>query len=263
MFIFLSKFIPPLVYPLGLACILIGVGLLAERKLYLRRTLFVAALMLLWLGGNRWVAMSLGRSLEWRYLPPNPMPSAEVIVLLGGGTEPGLYPRPMVGLNAAADRELYAAWLYHQGKAPYILVSGREISWLFASDQGAGDMASVLAMLGVPPEAIWIENESLNTYENALFCRKILEEKGFHRIILVTSAAHMPRSVALFQKQGFEVIPAPTDFTITQADWQRLVEPNLPAQLIRLIPSAENLYATSIFLKEYLGMFIYRLRGWL
>ncbi len=263
MFLFLSKFLPLFVYPIGLTCALIGLALILRRKPRGQMIVLIVTLALLWVGGNRWVAMGLARSLEWRYLPPDTIPAAEVIVLLGGGTEPGLAPRPTVGLNSAADREFFTAWLYKQGKAPNILVTGREIEWLAASDKGAGDMATVLEALGVPAEAIWLENESLNTYENAVFCRKILEEKGIHRVILVTSASHMPRSVALFEKQGIEVIPAPTDFSVTQADWQRLTHPNLPSLLISLMPTVDNLSTTTRAAKEYLGIFVYWLRGWL
>ena len=86
---------------------------------------------------------------------------------------------------------------------------------------------------------------------------------GIRRIILVTSASHMPRSVALFEKQGFEVIPAPTDFTVTQAGWDKLKSGGLASQVLSLLPSAENLGLTTRMLKEYFGMLVYRLNGWM
>jgi len=73
----------------------------------------------------------------------------------------------------------------------------------------------------------------------------------------------MPRSVALFEHQGFEVIPAPTDFRITQSGWDQMTSTSLLVQLLNLFPSADNLSQTTGALKEYIGMFIYRLRGWL
>jgi len=73
----------------------------------------------------------------------------------------------------------------------------------------------------------------------------------------------MPRAVRVFERQGLEVIPAPTDFLVTQADWQYLREAGLHTQLINLLPSAGNLELTTRALKEYIGIAVYRLRGWL
>ncbi len=73
----------------------------------------------------------------------------------------------------------------------------------------------------------------------------------------------MPRSVALFEKQGFEVIPAPADFSVTQEGWEQLKSGGLGSQLYSLLPSAESLSLTTRMLKEYVGMLIYRLSGWM
>ena len=91
----------------------------------------------------------------------------------------------------------------------------------------------------------------------------MLKEKGITRVILVTSALHMPRSVALFEKQGIQVIPAPADFTITEDSWKQLTDNNLAGWLIAWLPNTSNLGLTSNALKEYLGWLAYWLRGWL
>jgi uncharacterized SAM-binding protein YcdF (DUF218 family) len=263
MFIFLSKLLPNFVYPLGLVCIFIILALILYRKPAWQRLVLVLALVVLWLGSTRWIALGMVRSLEWRYLPMTQMPSADAIVLLGGGTESAEYPRQTVELNSSGDRVLYAAWLYKQGKAPHILLSGGLIDWLDTGNTPAEDMAVILDMMGVPKEALWLESTSRNTYENAVNSRKLLNEKGINRIILVTSALHMPRSVDLFKHQGFDVIPAPTDYSVTQAAWQRLTDPNLATQLLNLMPNIDNLSSVTRALKEYLGMLVYRLRGWM
>jgi uncharacterized SAM-binding protein YcdF (DUF218 family) len=262
MFVFLSKLLPPLVYPLGLACILIIVALLFRRRSRWGQAALILALLVLWIGGNRWTAMGLARSLERRYLPPEPLPTAPVIVVLGGGTEAPEPPRPMTETNGAGDRVLYAAWLYRQGKAPAILVSGGLLDWTDSQTTPAEDMAALLEMLGVPSQAIWLQTQSRNTYEDAIYSAQILKEKGIQRILLVTSAWHMPRSVRLFQAQGLQVTPAPTDFYVTDADWKRLKTPDLRVQLLGLFPSADNLGLTTRMLKEYLGMLVYDLQGY-
>jgi uncharacterized SAM-binding protein YcdF (DUF218 family) len=263
LFIFLSKFLPLWIYPLGLAILLLILGVALARRPRLLKTCVVLALIVLWLGGNSWVSKSLRRGLEWQYLPPQEIPNAEVIVLLGGGTESQEYPRQTAEVNGAGDRVIYTTWLYKQGKAPHILLSSGRIDWLVTDDSPTRDMAELLQIMGVPEQALWMEGTSRNTYENAVNSRQILEEKGIHRIILVTSAMHMPRSVGLFRKQGFEVIPAPADFSVTQVGWAQLWSPNLATQIFNFLPSADNLAATTLSLKEYIGYFIYRLRGWL
>lgn len=264
MFVFLSKFLPLFVYPLGLSFILVVLALFLRRKARLRTALLVAVLIILYISSNRWVSYTLARSLEWRYLPLNPVPQAEAIVVLGGGTESEQFPRPMVEVNSAGDRILYAAHLYKEGRAPFILLSGGNITWLGGrSMTPADEMAQILAMIGIPERAIWLQPDSRNTHEDALYSSKMLQEKGIRRVLLVTSAMHMPRSVALFEHQGIEVIPAPVDFTITQDGWENLNAFEPQATLVNLVPNTSSLSLTTNVLKEYIGLLIYRLRGWL
>ena len=124
-------------------------------------------------------------------------------------------------------------------------------------------MASLLELFGVPTEALWLESESRNTYENALYSAEILEEQGIEEIVLVTSAFHMPRSVAIFERQGFTVIPAPSDFTATESDWAQWREGNWQVRLLSMLPQAGHLEDTTKVMKEYIGIVIYRMRGWL
>ena len=128
MFVFLSKFLPTFVYPLGITFILIILALILQRRQRLQTAALVTALVILLVAGNRWSAFALARSLEWRYLPLDPVPTADAIVVLGGGTESMQYPRPAAEINSAGDRVLYAARLYKQGKAPYILLSGGNLT---------------------------------------------------------------------------------------------------------------------------------------
>jgi uncharacterized SAM-binding protein YcdF (DUF218 family) len=262
MFVFLSKFVPLFLYPLGLALVVLVVALVWRRA---TRALIVVALVLLYLGSSRWVAYSLVRSLETQHVPTQPLPDAGAIVVLGGGSRSGDAPRPMVEVNEAGDRLIYGAYLYREGKAAYVLVTGGSIDWLTAEGipDEANDMAQLMAFLGVPPDALWLEARSRNTYENAVYSREMLDEAGVGDILLVTSAMHMPRSLALFAAQGLAVTPAPTDFLVSDAEWGQLWTPDLRAQAINLLPNAEYLAYTTRALKEYIGIAVYGLRGWL
>jgi uncharacterized SAM-binding protein YcdF (DUF218 family) len=264
MFVFLSKFLPLLFYPLGTACVCLILVLVFKRRPRLKTALVIMSLVVLWLGGNRWIAVGLTKSLEWKYIPQGDIQNAEVIVVLGGGTDSAQYPRPMVEINGAGDRILYAAQLYREGKAPNLLASGGNITWMGnTTSTPAADMAEIFKMLAVPDTAVWQQDKSQNTYEDALYSSAMLKEKGIHQIILVTSAMHMPRSVVLFEKQGMQVIPAPVDFKVTQSDWDDVWKGSLESWVINLLPSTGNMGMLTSALKEYFGLAVYRLRGWL
>lgn len=268
LFLYLSKLLPLLVYPLSLACLmLLGILLLRKRPRWVL-SLGLTAFLLLWLGGNRLVSMTLVRSLEWQYLPSwgaaQDLPQAEMIVLLGGGEEAAAPPQTVAGLNDAGDRMVHAAWLYQQGAAPRVLASGGIVGVDGPALQaGAEAMHQLLEIMGVPAGAITLERRSRNTYENAIETKKLLDAQGIERIILVTSAMHMPRAQAIFARQGFDVIPAATDFNVTQAEWDYYFTPDPAIQVFNLFPSADALDWTMRAMKEYLGIIVYRLRGWL
>jgi uncharacterized SAM-binding protein YcdF (DUF218 family) len=268
MFYLFSKLLPPLIYPLGMACLLLGAALCLHKRPRWRTALIAGALALLWLGGNRIVTMALMRSLEQRHLPGEALLNGEVradaIVVLGGGTRTRAHPRSTSEVNEAGDRLLYAARLYREGVAPRLLLSGgRAVIAGTASVPEAETMAEILVEMGVPSEALWLEPVSRNTHENAVETLAILRKEGAERIVLVTSASHMPRSMAVFAQTGLEVIPAATDFQITQEDWDYYTQPNGLIQLSNLLPRAEDLDRTTRALKEYVGIVMYRLQGWL
>lgn len=263
MFLYFSKLLPTLVYPLGLACLLVLAAIFLPGRVRLQRALLVAALLLLWVGGNRWVALGLARSLESRYAAPDSVPQVEALVLLGGGTESPEAPRGMVELNSAGERVMYAAQLYREGKAEHILVSGGYLDWEPRPTSPAQDMADLLEWMGVPREAIWLQGRSQNTYEDAFYSAEILREREINRILLVTSAWHMPRAVRLFEAQGLEVIAAPTDYNVTERTWQEMLRSDWRSMVLNLFPSVGNLGLTTRMLKEYFGLFVYGLRGWL
>jgi len=264
MFIFLSKFLPLFVYPLGLSTLLLVISLFLRQRKKTKKTLVIAALLIIVLSSNRWISYSLARSLEWKFLPSTPLQSADAIVVLGGGTESLQPPRTAVEINSAGDRMIHAADLYHQGKAPIVLLSGGNIEWMERiQNSPAADMQQILLKLGVPQKDIFLQTKSQNTHEDAVFSAEILKGKGIKRILLVTSAMHMSRSVALFEKQGLEIIPSPADFTITEEGWQQTFTPNLETLLTNLMPNSSSLGLSTNVMKEYIGIFIYRLQGWL
>jgi len=179
---FLSKFIPLFIYPVGLMWILLLLALWLRKRPGWQRAAMVIAIALLWIGGNTWVADSLARALEWQYFPPETLPHAEVIVLLSGGTQPAQYPRSTVEVGGSGDRVIYAAHLYHQGAAPYILASGGNVPLVGPDTTESEDMAVLLDMLGVPDDAIWLEKSSRNTAETLTIAGNFWSKKASNEL---------------------------------------------------------------------------------
>jgi uncharacterized SAM-binding protein YcdF (DUF218 family) len=251
----LTKILSQLAYPLLTALLLAaGAGLLLWRGR--RRSgawLLGIALGWLWLWSTPAFSDWLRATLEQRYPPVSleQLPSADAIVVLGGVAEAAAPPlRPDPNLGAAIDRVWYAARLYRAGKAPWILVSGGNLPWGGGEQPESSVMAELLRELGVPAAAILQESASRTTRENRDRSLPILQAHGARRILLVTSALHLPRALALFQATDLEVLPAPTDF-----------ETRFPsnAHPLRWLPDAQALADGSRAFKEYLGRWVDRL----
>lgn len=168
-------------------------------------------------------------------------PTADAIVVLGGGDPLRLLDAQGRAVDLEVTRPGFGLALFRDGRAPIVLLSG-------GGSGEAMEMAGHLKQLGVPASALRVESQSLTTHENALYSAAILKREGRHRILLVTSAWAMPRAAASFRRQGIDVIPAPSfDASHTPPTWPRW----------RL-----SLWQSGRFLHEYVGLLFYKLRGW-
>ena len=251
----LTKILSQCAYPLLTALLLAaGAGVLLWRGR--RRSgawLLSVALGWLWLWSTPAFSDWLRATLEQRHPPAllEQLPTAAAIVVLGGVAEAAAPPmRPDPNLGAAADRIWYAARLYRAGKAPWVLVSGGKLPWGGGEQPESVVMAELLQEWGVPATAILQESASRTTRENRDNSLPLLQAHGARRILLVTSALHMPRALALFRATNLEVIPAPTDFEIRFPS---------NAHPLRWLPDAQALADGSRAFKEYLGRWVDRL----
>lgn len=252
----LRKLIALALKPLGAGLILVGGGLLLARwRRTWGRRLAVTGMVLLWMLSTPWMGTMLLGSLEYRY-PPQPVEAvshAEAIVVLGGGISPAGAYRIDPDMNDSADRIWHGGRLYRAGVAPTIIVSGGTPPGR-RTGPSAPAMRSLLVQLGVPTESIVAEKESGSTYGNALHTAELCARRGITRIVLVTSAWHMPRAEAAFRSAGLDVIPAPTDY----------VAPPEPFSVYALLPTVEDgLRRSTQAVHEYLGYAYYSLRGWI
>jgi uncharacterized SAM-binding protein YcdF (DUF218 family) len=263
MFLFLSKLIPLFFYPMGATCLLLIIALVLWwiNSKWTPNAIGIA-LVILCVSGNTWFSNWLVQSLEWQNIPKTELPTADAIVVLGGGTRSQGYPRPDVDFSDAGDRVWYGANLYHAGKAPKIIVSGGRIAWKGSGNPESEDLTKLLVRMGVPAVDIIPEGNSLNTRENGVYVQKILKANNFKTILLVTSAMHMPRSMAIFKWLGIRAIAAPTDYRVSKLE---LDEPNLQTEsvILSFIPDEEHFSRTTQAIREYIGILVYRLKGWL
>lgn len=254
--ILVDKLLSLLAFPLGSALMLLVLGLLCRllRRPRMGTTLTTLAVLWLWACSTPLVAGALTRSLEadWPSTPVAALPAADLVVVLGGGMAPPRSASGHADLGAAADRYWHAARIQRAGRAPRILVSGGNV-WEGRRPSEAEAAAGFLRELGVPADAILEERESRNTRENARFTARLLAAEGWTRVLLVTSASHMGRARATFERAGVAVVPAATDHALGS---------DAPA-LFGALPDAEALAGTTRALREYLGRLVYRLRGWL
>ena len=245
----LSKFVIWFLSPLGAALCLAGLALLLAWRNRLRSAMAVAVLAFgwLWAWSTPVLSLWLRGTVEDQFaaLPVAAVQRAQAIVVLGGGVAPPAGKSAEINLLSASDRVWYAARLFHAGKAPLLLLSGGSVPGRDAFSE-ARAMAIFLQDLGVPPHALVLEEASRNTRDNAAFSAALLKARGIDHILLVTSALHMARALALFRAQGLHADPAPTDFE------SHLVPPGL----MRWLPDAMALDGSGRAMKELVGKWV-------
>ena len=223
-----------------------------RRRRWLRGGLFAAALVSLWLCCTPWFAGMLAAGLEtYPAFDRTAAHGAGAIVVLGGGRD--THAREYEDEDTLRDDTLmrvrYGAVLARALGLPVAVTGGTVLD---VNTRPVGViMGEVLEQeFNVPVE--WVEASSRNTAENAA---RLAEMLTVERIVLVTHASHMRRAVAMFERAGFTVVPAPTAFihgtgsgTIDFLD------------IFSWLPSASALYATQAVLHEWLGLAYYALR---
>ena len=240
--------------PLFVGIVIVAVGLVFV-LLKKRRAAVVAlgsALAWFWFWSMPIVSGWLALPLEEDYpvqVAEN-MPEADSIVLLGGGVW-GATNYPYAMLKDGADRAWHAARLWKAGKAPIIIPSNVNAELCDVK---------LLVDMGVPREAVVLENKAVNTEENAKFVRDILTQrrKGAETaekltVLLVTSACHMRRSLYMFKKYASEIecIPAATDY-------QALPWKDEPFKWRSILPDIGAFARNNAFIHEYIGYYGYK-----
>ncbi len=261
MTVFLTKVLQTIIFPVGISCLLILLGLVLVMLQRQRSRLqgfgiflLFSGLAVLWISSIAPTATWLTATLERDY-PPRPiaeMPRADVGIVLGGAIGGQAPPRVMPDLGGAADRIWLAARLYHHGTVPRLLVVGGNQPWMPEAAPEAEMIRDLLIEWGVPAAAIAVETGSQNTWQNALGARAAMQLSGDRTALLITSGTHMARAMATFRKAGLDVTPATAEVQVTVGG---------AFTLLNLLPNAGALNGTTVAFKEHVGLLVYRLMG--
>nr|WP_319398606.1 YdcF family protein [uncultured Carboxylicivirga sp.] len=175
------------------------------------------------------------------------------IVVLGGYSSMNEESQ-QISFNHAADRLLNALPILFLNPDNKIVLSGGSANIYFDETPESAYIINYLKSINISKDKILVEDKSRNTYENALFTTKLLQDSHLEQpIILVTSAFHMYRANACFNKQGMKVIPYPTQPL-------RSLTPLKP--LDYFTPSLNTLNTWPTLIKEWVGIIIYKIRSY-
>ena len=249
--------LPPTLIAIGMAASFL---LLFRKKQKLGKTLLLLTLVIYYLLSTEPVAYLLAKSIEGKIDIEKfevETENVEAIVVLAGGVQKKDGYRPYHELGEASWRRLWhGIELYKRfnGKIPILYSGGSGDPFDPVSVEA--ELAKKYAIaIGVPEKNFWIETSSRNTYESGVEIKRILDDSfpgvGRHKVILVTSALHMPRSMRVMKKVGLNPIPSPADFTIG----------SLSLDPLSFLPSISS-FATSTFsIHEWIGIGGYWLLG--
>jgi uncharacterized SAM-binding protein YcdF (DUF218 family) len=249
----ISKIINYLILPPGIFILLLLILSLLLVKKYLKSAKFLCwfTIIFIYLLSIKPVMNALLQPLEKRYsaitLNRN-IKEIDYIVILGGGINSNSPDENGYGSLSptALKRVIYGTRVYYKTPKP-IIVSGGRVFQDNNVETEATIAKKLLIELKIPANKIFLEEKSRNTWENALFVKKKFNPK---KILLVTSAFHMQRSIYCFKQQNINCIPAPTGHIVSQNDYN----------FTSFLPRANSLMGSYLALKEYLGYLYYMMR---
>jgi uncharacterized SAM-binding protein YcdF (DUF218 family) len=254
LFFYLSKIFWFFAQPLNFAIFLLAAGLVAS--FFGRRRLFriatFASLMILALATWTSLGSLMLNPLEERFQRPAQPARVDGIIVLGGGFEGAInLVRGGYVLNSGGDRMVETAILARRYPDAKVVISGGTGTLVLEGEGDADTAPRLLEALGVARDRLILENRSRNTYENALFSKEMVTPKPGETWLLVTSAFHMPRSMALFAKAGFDVAAWPVDYRTSGEEGVGLFTDN----------PADSLQNTTMAMREWIGLLAYWLSG--
>ncbi|SOE23092.1 Uncharacterized SAM-binding protein YcdF, DUF218 family [Spirosomataceae bacterium TFI 002] len=250
MFFFFSKFLGFMVLPQGILLIL-GVLIYLNRKNHTKvKWLAIFSISLTYIFCSSFFLRQLGAFWEIPKLEINKVQKHDYAVLLTGGLVNEHDSNIQLGVSG--DRLWKVLQLYQNKKIDQIIISGGDINPKKVNENSLAK--EFLVQNGVPADSILQETEAVNTYENALFTSQMVKKQNLGKNgILVSSAYHLKRAQACFQKQGLDYLLYPASNMNYNAPWDIYV----------LLPQAKNFVISEYLIKEVVGYWVYKAKGYL
>jgi len=247
--LYFNKLLPIFVLPIAWVMVLLAIALWRRR-----RWPIIAALAVLYVASMPVVGSGLLHWLESAHPSQSiaGVAPADAIVPLGGILGPLSTPGRVANVNEAGERLEAGIALWQAKKAPWLVFTGGRAPWSDLPETEGVQVARLAVARGVPADQIQVTREVGNTADEARAVRDLMAERGWKKIILVTSAWHMRRAARQFRKAGVDFIPFPVDYQVT---------PLQPFTLLDFLPRADGLRATEWTLRELYGIAFYSLFG--
>jgi uncharacterized SAM-binding protein YcdF (DUF218 family) len=254
MFFVLSKTVGYLCYPLSIlfVCLLLFVAW-RQRRPRLAWTLFWIGFTVLYFTSTPWGSDLLLLPLEQPYEHPAPPTRADAILVLGGALDLGGSTAQHVEYTQAADRFISGVLLAKRFPRATLIFAGGTADLVDTSKTEASMLRAEAEKLGVPRARIRVDDRSRNTRENAVETRRILGQTGGRAVVVITSAFHMRRALGCLRKAGIEATPYGVD---VRNHWGT-------RNLFGWAPQSSRLDDGTSAVREYVGLVIYRVRGYL
>lgn len=255
MFFLLSKLLYFLIQPLNWVIGLMAFALFAKKRERKRRAL-VAALVLTLFFTNRLIFNQVAKWWEMDTITADRIEQPyDIGILLGGYSNSQIRPNhDRMNFSCSSNRFLNAYELYRTGKIKKLLLTGGSGDLLQQQPSEAEEVRKFLLRIGVPAEDIIVEGASKNTWENAVFTKKLLDERYPQaRCLLITSAWHMRRSIGCFEKAEVRFTPFSVDFFSEKDRW---------APENTLIPDRMGFKLWEAIIKEWVGYVAYWAKGY-
>lgn len=245
--------------PLCLIWLLLGIWVL--RQLWSRRW------GVLWMPATSWLMLTVisctplasvllaGLENQNSKVQLNQLTAADAILCLGGGVEPSLSEPTGFHLKIGADRLSTALMLAAAGKAPLLILGGGGYPHegrTFSEADAVRDYLADHVSLNIQLHSIGVCSD---THDEALKVAALMKQRGLKRLLLVTSANHMPRALAVFCKTDVQAVPVPCNYHsslnhLGDLQWFHW-------------PSYHGFEIFSFWMHEIIGHYVYFWRGWI
>jgi len=194
----------------------------------------------------------LTQHLERRYAPVklDEAPTADAIVALSGFVGPPVATGYPLNIDETGERLEVGIALWQRHKAPWLVFTGGQIPWQRDREVEGAIAQRVAVSRGVPVGNIIVSRPVTNTSDEAQALAQLAIEHRWSRIILVTSANHMPRAALLFRRAHIGFTPFPVDYR---------VDADSALTLLDFLPNASALKCSETAIREWYGIAYYSL----